>query len=213
MNCHYIFFDVANTLLHKPDLFPNINSVLEKYHYHMPLSHLKKVHKLVSEVFVFPDKTSKEFYLAFNTDFLLSLGVLPTPALLDDIFNACTYLGWKPFEDTSILASLKHPLGIISNWDKSLPEKLKTYFDINFERIFTSEIAQLKKPDIRFYERALANLGYAPEQVLYVGDSLKLDILPALKLGIKAVLLDREDAYPYYKGHKINDLSQIKSFI
>ena len=65
MTYKYIYFDVANTLLHKPELFTKINHVLVQHGYEVEINYLKKVHKLLSETITFPDKTSKDFYHEF----------------------------------------------------------------------------------------------------------------------------------------------------
>jgi len=47
------------------------------------------------------------------------------------------------------------------------------------------------KPSREFFERVLAVSGFAPEQVLYVGDRLDNDILPARDLGMRTAFLRR----------------------
>ena len=71
------------------------------------------------------------------------------------------------------------------------------------------QIIGYRKPDPRFFRHALAQLSLAPEEVLFIGDSLKLDIEPALDLGIRAVLIDRDGLYPYYKGEKIGSIGEL----
>lgn len=204
-----ILFDVANTLLMKPDVYLRIDSVLREYGYDIPMPFLIEKHRLISEAILFPDKTSKTFYQEFNKIFLFSLGIIPDEKMLDTIFERCTYLPWVPFEDTAFLGEIPLPIGILSNWDKSLPEKLKKYFSTHFEPVFCSEIVGYRKPDPMFFHIALQTLQCSPEEVIFVGDSLKLDIETALSMGIRAILVDREGLYPYYKGEKIAHLSEL----
>ena len=42
--------------------------------------------------------------------------------------------------------------------------------------IFTSESLQCYKPDLLFYSRLLQQIGFPPEQVIFVGDSLTEDV-------------------------------------
>ncbi|WP_375558877.1 HAD family hydrolase [Bernardetia sp. OM2101] len=213
MPYNYIFFDVANTLLHKPELFTKINQVLVDQGYEIDIKHLKQVHKLLSETIIFPDKTSKDFYKQFNAELLYAIGILPTNMLLEKIFSACTYMEWKTFDDTDFINQISIPIGIISNWDTSLETKLKSYFDYDFFEIYGSQKEGVKKPSLDFYKRAIKNLDCPPNQILYVGDSIKLDIEPARKLGIEAILIDRENVFPYYKEPKINSLHQLSTFL
>ena len=133
--------------------------------------------------------------------------------MLDDVFTACTYLPWKPFKDTEALNELQDSIGIISNWDTSLPDKLKSFFTIEFSPIIGSEKIKICKPDPRIFEFAINEVGFKPEEIVFVGDSLKLDIEPALSMGIDAILVDRYNDYPYYKGKKISSFSEIKQYI
>jgi FMN phosphatase YigB (HAD superfamily) len=47
---------------------------------------------------------------------------------------------------------------------------------------------------------------------LYVGDSIKLDLEPASKLGFKVLIIDRDNFYPNSKN-KISSLTEITQFI
>lgn len=45
----------------------------------------------------------------------------------------------------------------------------------------------LNKPDPKFYQKILACTGFEPGQVTMVGDSLERDVLPCIKIGMKAI--------------------------
>lgn len=205
----YIFFDVANTLLNKPDLLPRIQAVLKEEGIELPDAFVAERHRYLSEIIRFPDKTSSAFYKDFNREFLLLLGLMPDQVLADKIFAACTYLPWQPFADTTVLSQLPVPVGIISNWDKSLGDKLQTYFSRPFFKIIGSEDSGVRKPDLAIYKAALEGLDCPAEQVLFVGDSIRLDIAPAKELGIEAVLIDRDKLWPYFNGKRVEDLSEL----
>ena len=128
----FIYFDVANTLLHKPELWGKLLKSISKHSDFNDIKLVKQNHKLLSESIKFPDKTSKVFYRSFNAELLYSLGIIPTEVLLDDIFNNCTYLDWAPFEDISYLSEITCSTGVISNWDNTLKNKLQSFIDINF---------------------------------------------------------------------------------
>ena len=55
-------------------------------------------------------------------------------------------------------------------------------------------------------------LGVKPEEIIYIGDSLKLDIEPAFKLGMKPYLIDRNNDYPF-SSYTISSLTQLKEII
>jgi putative hydrolase of the HAD superfamily len=210
MQYKYIFFDVAQTLLYKPLLFNKIEEVLSSYGYVVDINLLKRNHKLLSEAILFPDKTSEEFYQTFNAQLLYSLGIIPDEKILKSIFKNCSYLSWEKFDDTSILEVLQIPLGIISNWDNSLEKKLKLFFETPFFNIIASQNAGVKKPSLSIFKLATQDLKCSMEEIVYVGDSIKLDIEPAIKSGLTAILIDRENYFPAYNGKKINDLRELK---
>ena len=207
-----LLFDAANTLIHKPDLFIRFKEVLEKNNYNIELSQLKRVHQLVSEVIIFPDKTSKAFYLQFNKEVLYCLGVVPTKNLLDELFKACSYLPWKKFDDSDIISSYSNTKAVLSNFHGGLNDILSTHFPNMFSSISISESLGLRKPDTAFYEHAIEQLNVKPSEILYIGDSVKLDLEPALKVGMNAYLIDRNNAYSSC-NRRINSFSDIKDLL
>lgn len=191
---NYILFDAANTVIYK-QAHQQILAVLKKHSIDVPAERLQFNHKLLSEATLFPDVTSKEFYTSFNQELLLSLGIIPTNDLLDEIFTSCSRLEWKAFDDTDILSKLPMRLGIISNFSERLPGIINKLFGSIFSHVIVSEKERLQKPSLEFYENAVKQIGLGKEEILYIGDSLKLDVIPAQQLGIKALLIDRQGFY------------------
>lgn len=208
----YIFFDVSGTLLGKPILFEKINEVLIRFGYPVSIDELKYKHKLLSEIIHFPDRTDENFYSYFNSELLRLLGIVPSEELLKAIFSNCTYLPWEKFEDTEVLSEIDVPMGIISNFNSTLKDKLNQFFGPVFKDVLVSEELGVAKPKIAFYERALERLNFTPDEVLYIGDSIKLDIEPAMSLGIKSLLIDRDNFYNSSE-YKINSLVEIKNYL
>ena len=208
----YILFDVAGTLLYKPSFFDKILVILKANGYKITKEEFIFKHKLLSETIKFPDRTDKNFYNFFNEELLYSLGVLPNNILLDKIFTACSYLPWEKFEDTQVLEKIKQPIGIISNFNNTLRSKLDESFNINFCNIIVSEEIGISKPDLEFYKRALEIIDVDPKKILYIGDSVKLDLHPATLCGIDTLVIDRDDFYPSLET-KISNLEHIIEYI
>ena len=205
----YVFLDVSGTILSKPSLFSKINDVLVAHGVHRSIEEIKLKHKLLSEVIKFPDRTDVEFYTKFNSDLLYLLGVIPSANLLSDIFNSCTYLPWEKFNDTDALKNINIPIGIISNFNSTLKEKLNSFFGPIFTDIFVSEELGVAKPKLEFYEIACEKSGVKPENILYIGDSIKLDLEPAIKVGMNALIIDRDSFYEK-SDFIINSLHEIE---
>ena len=67
----------------------------------------------------------------------------------------------------------------------------------------SSEAAQSCKPDRRFFEIALQKSGLAPQEVLFVGDSLEQDILGAHSVGMHTALIaERDGQAPMHIGRE-----------
>jgi putative hydrolase of the HAD superfamily len=81
-------------------------------------------------------------------------------------------------------------LGVVSNSDGRVEQALQAaglreYFDA----VIDSALIGIEKPDARIFQAALAALGVAPEEALYIGDLYEVDIVGARRAGIEAVLL------------------------
>lgn len=209
----YILFDVADTLLHKPALWETINATLAKAGVTTEITAIMRAHRATRELLTVPDQTGRDFYLVFNTRFLEVLGVLPTEALAEQIYLDCRSLPWEPFADTTVIKELGLPVGVISNWDSSLREKLASHFAFEFSPIIISEEVGFAKPDPRIYESALKATGMKPEEILFIGDSIHLDLVPALFLGLKAVLVDRNRFYTAFNGIRIESLDALPALL
>ncbi len=192
----YLLLDVAGTLLHKPELFTQIQGVLTGHGYIVALDKIKYNHKLLSESIAFPDRTNKEFYNHFNAELLYSLGIIPTQKILDSVFSECDNLNWDKFDDTEVLKTLNVPMGILSNFNSSLKHQLNKTFGNVFSDIFVSEDLGVAKPAIQFYQIAIDKIGIDAKDILYIGDSFKLDMEPAMQLGIQSYVIDRDNFYP-----------------
>ncbi|KAJ1902173.1 Haloacid dehalogenase-like hydrolase domain-containing protein 3 [Coemansia sp. RSA 376] len=83
-------------------------------------------------------------------------------------------------------------LGVISNMDETAESILRSlgirrYFDF----VLTSINVGIEKPDPKIFELALSAVNVRPYDALHVGDSERLDYLPARSVGMEARLVDR----------------------
>lgn len=209
-SCKFLFLDVAGTLLGKPQMFNTLHQTFAKAGINLNMQFLQDRHRMLSEVIRFPDRTSREFYLDFNTELQLFLGLNPDPQLSEQLYLACRYLPWEAYPDVAALAQVKIPMGIISNWDTTLPEKLKEIFPtLNFQHILVSEQLGVRKPDPEIFHLALKKAGLKAEDCAFVGDSLRLDIAPAAKAGLKPILIDRQNIWAAFQGERISGFDKI----
>jgi HAD superfamily hydrolase (TIGR01662 family) len=120
-------------------------------------------------------------------------------------------------EVADVLRSLKENgfrLGVVSNWDYRLPVVLN---DLGIGRFFdfvlTSAACGCEKPDARIFQEALRRARAEPEETMHVGDSCERDVQGAQRVGIHAVLLQRESDEGSGNVCVIHDLSELLQVI
>jgi putative hydrolase of the HAD superfamily len=86
----------------------------------------------------------------------------------------------------------EYPKAIVSNGQRVFSELEMRYFglyDLFQFFIFSSDFGH-KKPDPRIFLDATRRLGIEPEETLCIGDNFDNDIVPAAKLGMKAMHIE-----------------------
>ncbi len=106
---------------------------------------------------------------------------------------------WQLYPEVkAVLAELREAglrIAVVSNFDSRL-ENILTALEVDryLSALVYSSRAGSAKPDARIFELALDELGCAPGETLFVGDSMKADYHGALNAGLVPVLVDRGDA-------------------
>ena len=78
-----------------------------------------------------------------------------------------------------------------------------------FDVVYGSAELKIRKPNRGFFEHAFSTAGVTPEEVLYISDSPRLDMVPGLEVGFETCIIDRYIDFPYYRGLKINHFSAL----
>lgn len=137
----------------------------------------------------------------------------------DELFEVFRSDAWDIYPETKeVLITLKrhnYRLGIISNFDSRVYDvmnnlEIHEYFD---SFIISSEAGHAK-PDPDIYHLALRKLGAEPTECIHVGDNLQNDFHGPRALGIRALLLDRENEHGSIGDqHKITSLEDLNKFL
>lgn len=91
------------------------------------------------------------------------------------------------------LVDTGHRLGVVSNWAPRLDDTLATIGIAGFfEVIVCSSLVGARKPNPEIFREAFSALGVTPERCIYVGDDVEIDIIGAHRVGMAAILVDRE---------------------
>lgn len=121
------------------------------------------------------------------------------------------------FEDTfTVMPQLaeRFTLGIISNTWPSLDrvfrkQQLRNYFST----FIMSSVLGVYKPHLKMYTTALNELQLAPEETVFVDDSIK-NLEAAANLGIRSVLIDRyQQLVQDIPFPRITNLHELNAFL
>ena len=109
-----------------------------------------------------------------------------------------------------------YKLAIVSNWDTPLDplaERLGIahYFDI----IVTSHDERVRsaKPDPHIFEYTLEAVGVSAEEAVHVGDTYEADIIGAQGVGIRPILIDRENPHVSRWDETIESLAELPELL
>ena len=92
-----------------------------------------------------------------------------------------------------VLKQLSHAgyqLGVTGNQPEGAVEQFQA-LGLPLDLYASSTIWGVGKPDPRFFERMATELDLEPDQIVYVGDRLDNDVLPAQEFGMHAVFIRR----------------------
>lgn len=106
---------------------------------------------------------------------------------------------WPAFPDSpAALARLKarFRLGVITNCDDDLFALSNRRLGVKFDWIVTAQQVGSYKPNPRSFEVALATIPIPRERILHVAQSLFHDHVPAKRLGLATVWVDRRHDRP-----------------
>jgi HAD superfamily hydrolase (TIGR01549 family) len=95
-------------------------------------------------------------------------------------------------------------IGLVSNGIRDLTEFV-AHHQLDVDAIVDSRSHGRVKPHPTIFQAALELLAVAPAEAVMVGDSLEEDVEGARALGMRAILVDREDRHPEVDG-RLTDL-------
>ncbi len=125
-------------------------------------------------------------------------------ALFDDVVPALTDL-----KNRGII------LGLISNVEQDMNETLaRLDLTSRLDIIVTSLDAGATKPQPEIFRAALLRAGVQSDEMLYVGDQYRVDVLGAESAGIKGILIDRTGYHvDITECPKIRSLTELTGYL
>ena len=107
-------------------------------------------------------------------------------------------------------------LAIVSNWDTPLdPLTERLGIAHYFDAIVASHDARVRseKPDPHIFNYALAAIGVSAEETVHIGDTYEADIVGAEAVGIRPILLDRDNTQTGRWNETIQSLTELPEML
>jgi 2-haloacid dehalogenase len=121
------------------------------------------------------------------------------PDLADVAAFADSVGDWPAFPDSVAALGRLHErfrLGVITNCDDDLFARSATRLETTFDWVVTAQQAGSYKPNERNFELAFERIGLPRERILHVAQSLFHDHVPAKRLGLTTIWIDRRHGRP-----------------
>ena len=109
------------------------------------------------------------------------------PAFLAYLIKAFEGAGVK----NGLPKEIAFKLAIISNIDNDLFTLSAKHLKVEFDYIVTAEQAKSYKPSLNNFKLAIKKIGVSPEMILHIAQSIYHDIIPAKKLNLSTVWVNR----------------------
>lgn len=107
-------------------------------------------------------------------------------------------------------------LAIVSNWDTPLDPLMERLGIAHYFDTITAshdERVRSAKPDPHIFEYTLKAVGVSAEETVHVGDTYEADIIGAKNVGIRPILIDREDPHVSRWDETIHSLTELPELL
>lgn len=130
---------------------------------------------------------------AGNGTDLVAFGEALTSVHMGALYAACTT---PPHHEAVLMAlSVNHKMGLCSNFSHAETARAilrDAEFDQHLDTIVISEEMGIRKPRPEIFEKVINDLGFAPDEILHVGDNLRADVEGAAAVGMRTVWITRQ---------------------
>jgi 2-haloalkanoic acid dehalogenase type II len=213
-----VLFDLSDTLVQSVKLIETYQRILRAHGINRSQEELTAAHIEAGNLLglEYMKTMSDEYWIKRNNIFLEHLGVFGREDLARIISEQ-----WWDYSDVALysdsletLDQLKRrgiKMGIITNALQTDLMKIISKTKLNpdyFDIIVTVNTIGRMKPEKEIFDHALSVLNVAPNETLFVGDTVKYDYDGAKKAGLRALLIDRQDKLSG-NVEKIRDLREI----
>lgn len=219
MDVKAVLFDLGGTLVKTASPPEIIGRILAKYHIKRDVRDIALAHENAEKSMAPEDYTLPyyDFWIKWNIKILASLRIYENAdflarVLVDEWWDNANVEPYQDAEEALTgLRSIGMKIGIITNaFEKDIEEILAR---VSLPRVFDIKVGidtvGKPKPNPEIFRHALGLLKIQPNEAIFVGDDPEKDYYGALRAGLRAILIDRENAV---QGDltKIRDLREIQ---
>ena len=117
---------------------------------------------------------------------------------------------FKLYNDVKEVLDLPYRKAILTDSSRFLVENsgLK-----EFGPIFTPKETRALKPDPKVFWAVIESFKIKPEDAVMIGDDIERDLVSAKKIGMKTILIDRENKFQSYQGIRIDSFKELKNIL
>ncbi len=143
------------------------------------------------------------------------------PIQMENIFNQSAFKGMAMEGVLEFLDYLEKQgirKAILSNSsfsEEAIREELRAYDidDSRFEFVISTSEYGFRKPNKRIFELALKKLNLKSEEVWYIGNSFKYDVIGAQNAGIYPIWFNKQEKVEVYEPSKVLEIKTYKALI
>jgi HAD superfamily hydrolase (TIGR01549 family) len=162
-----------------------------------------------------------KFYVEYITRIIGGAGAQINPDQALKILATIREYKWefKAYDDAVPTLETLHKRGLILGLISNVAQDMEsTYEKLGYQPYLSFKVTSAEvgfdKPRPEIFLAALDKAKVKPEESLYVGDQYQIDIVGARGVGIKPLLIDRNDYFPEIKDcPRIHSLRQITDYI
>lgn len=223
MQVKAVLFDLGLTLI-RTATFPEIyQKILAGFGVNASLDDIAAAQNATEgefDISTYEESRRKQFWTDYNSAVLQKLGITENTVFLatqiDELWWKCSQVQVYPDAEPTLsqLRAKGLKLALVSNgFKKDLKHilgelELKKWFDT----VVCIESCNCAKPSKEIFLYALDRLGVNASEALFVGDSVMHDYEGALNVGIKPLLIDREDKIQG-SYNKITSLTELLTMV
>jgi putative hydrolase of the HAD superfamily len=220
MTIDVVFFDLGNTLLfpdHDKTLVPLWSRGIrptEAQLYAAERFARWEMDRMVAQT----RKVDQQYWETYYSQLVRELGIVDPSITSELVSLARTSSNWSRMrpgtKEVLAAAKQKYRLGVISNSDGHMAERLETLgLGEFFEHVIDSGNVGHEKPAPQIFQAALAAMSVAADRAVYIGDIYSIDYLGAQNVGMHSVLMDIAGAYVSKSLPRIESLDRLLAAI